>query len=922
MDKCKLFLIDAMALIYRAYFAMQKNPRINTQNINTGPILGFTNALVDIIQNQKPSHIIVAFDAKEKTFRHAIYTAYKSNRLVQPEDISIAIPYIKKIISAFQIPIMVKEGYEADDILGTLAQQAAKKNIATYIMSSDKDFAQLVEDNVYLYRPAFMGKKAICLDKQAVLTQWNIKRTAQVVDILGLQGDTSDNIPGIPGIGPKTAQKLIQHFDSVENIFDNINKVQGKKLQEILKKYQEQGLMSKKLAAIYTKVPIDFCEEKSAYKGFDKESLKAIFDKLEFRMLAKRLFNNNAYYNLQTNFFINPKFPSKEVETISKNKSFQKSLVQYHLINTTQGYNLLKKKLLAQEAIVLDTETTGLNPYQASLVGIALAYKAYEAYYIPIPENKIQAQGILQYFIDVLQYKKIVKIGQNIKYDIAVLKQYAIDIKGPFFDTMIAHAFLHPENRHNLNIISEQYLNYTPISIESLLGEKKQGITMREVPIDKVKTYACEDVDITWQLYTIFKQKLYEEGYEKIFYALEMPLIPILCDIESYGVNIDGDALVELSKKFQHELDLVEKKIYGQAQTSFNIDSPKQLGHVLFEQLKLAEKPSKTKSGQYATGEKILQQLAKKYPIIQNIMQYRGLKKLKNTYVDALFKLRSKKSFRIHTTYHQANVITGRLSSSNPNLQNIPIRTSQGKSIRSCFIPSNGHVLVSADYSQIELRIMAAFAQDKIMIEAFQQEKDIHCATAKQLFEIQEDSLIDKDMRRKAKVANFGMLYGISAFGLSQQLDISTKDAKALMEVYFSTFTGINAYRQKIIDQAKKDQYVTTLMRRKHWLRDINSKNTLLRGIAERNAINTPIQGTAAEIIKIAMIHLQKWLKKNTMHTKMVMQIHDELVLDVCKEELDKVKNQVRFLMESAVSLQNVPLKVDIGIGNTWLEAH
>ncbi len=916
----KLFLIDAMALIYRAYFALQKNPRINTKNINTGPILGFTNTLIDILQNQNPTHIIVAFDTKEKTFRHTMYEAYKANRLVQPEDISIAIPYIQDILTAFHIPIMHQKGYEADDVIGTLAKQAAEQKIDTYIMSSDKDFAQLVNQYIYLYQPGFLGKKAIILDEKSIIEKWNIQKPTQVIDILGLQGDASDNIPGIPGVGPKTAQRLVQMFGSLENILENITTVPGKKLQDTLKIHAAQGLLSKQLATIHQAVPIRFCFKKSVYKGFDQQKLKSIFDFLEFRMLSQRLFGTkNTSSKSQTNFFDNDQHMPNEIFS-EKKQTIENKKTQYHLVDTPEGYTQLCKKILSQKIICLDTETTGINPQKASLVGIAFAYQTGEAYYVPLMEDIAQTKIILQHFDAVFQSKKILKIGQNIKFDLSMLQQYSVNVQGPFFDTMIAHAFLHPESRHTLSLMSQQYLQYIPIPIENLIGEKKI-LNMREVPIDEVKVYACEDVDITLQLYILLKENLKKEGYEKIFYTIEMPLISVLKDMEYQGVCVDEKQLAILSKKFQIAIQNLTDEIYTSTTQKFNIDSPKQLGHVLFEDLKLSEKPIKTKTGQYATGEKILQQLAKKHPVVQNIIQYRALKKLKNTYVDTLPTLKSPLDGRIHTVYHQTHVITGRLSASNPNLQNIPIRTLEGKSIRQCFIPAKDYLLLSVDYSQIELRIMAAFSQDETMIKAFQKDQDIHQATAQQLFRINADT-IQEDMRRKAKIANFGMLYGISAFGLSQQLNISKKEAKALIDHYFATFDKVKKYIETCIQQAQDKQYVVTLMGRKHWLRDINAKNAILKGVAERNAVNTPIQGTAAEIIKQAMIKIHTWLQKNNMRTKMIMQIHDELVFEVAKEELDIIKNQVKNLMENAVSLQNVPLKVAIGIGNHWLAAH
>jgi DNA polymerase I len=925
--KNKLFLLDAMALIYRAHFAFIKIPRINSKGMNTSAILGFTNALLEIISKEAPTHMVVAFDTAAPTFRHQAFEAYKAHREAQPEDITLAIPYVKKIVRAFQIPVLEKEGYEADDVIGTLARQAAKEDFSVYMMTPDKDFAQLVDEHTYLYKPAFMGNGVAVLGREEVLAQWGIEQVDQVRDILGLQGDAIDNIPGIPTIGAKTARKLIQTFGSVENLLAHADQLQGK-LRENVKIYGQQGLLSKKLATICTNVPLTFELEQSYYQGPNEAQLKALLHELEFNMLLQRVFGPAITSNVkrspaQTVLFETPEKPPQAAETSS---TFLHTLAntphQYHLIDTPTLRQELIKYLTLQESVCFDTETTGLDAHQATLLGISFSYHPGEAYYVPVPKDPTTARQVVREFKAVLESTNICKIGQNLKYDISVLQRYGIAVNTPLFDTMLAHYLLVPDMRHSLNVMAEQYLHYTPLPIEALIGSKgKNQKSMQAVDVALVKEYAGEDADITLQIYQKLVPEIAAQGLKKILYEVELPLVNVLAAMEHTGVKIDTEVLAALSEDMAQASQVLAQEIHTLAGEPFNIASPKQLGGVLFSKLRLIENPKKTKTGQYATGEEVLQALAEEHPIVDKIMEYRELQKLKSTYVDALPTMISPVDGMIHTSYNQAVTATGRLSSTYPNLQNIPIRTAKGRAIRKAFVPrSPHHLLLSADYSQIELRIMASFSKDATMMAAFEAGKDIHQATASQLFKVPIKT-VDKDMRRKAKTANFGIIYGISAFGLAQRLNISRSEAAALIQAYFKEFPAIKTYMDVVIERARAQGYVTTLLGRKRELRDINSRNAALRGFAERNAINAPIQGTAAEMIKLAMIHIHNWMQGQQLRSRMILQVHDELVFDAHQEEISLLRQQIPKMMREALLLA-IPIEVDVKVGENWLDVH
>ena len=927
----KLFLLDAMALIYRAHFAFSKNPRINSQGINTGPALGFTNTLVEVIHKEKPTHIVVAFDRATPTWRHQIYQPYKAHRLAQPEDITVAIPYVKQILEAFRIPALEVEGYEADDIIGTLACQAAQKGFAVYMMTPDKDLTQLVDEHIYLYKPAYMGNSVAVLDTQAVLAKWEIARVDQVRDILALQGDAVDNIPGVPTIGLKTAQKLMQQFGSVENLIAQADQLTGK-LRDSVMTYSQQAILSKKLVTIHTDIPLQFDLVQSRYQGPNPEQLRGIFQQLEFRVLARRVLDEEpklpaSASNSQPQLFeptaqpTSPKQPTVRATAATLANSYT-TPHQYHLIDTPALRQKLISYLRLQDVLCLDTETTGLDPHQATLIGIAWAYYPGEAYYVPVPNTYPQARDLVQEFKEILASATICKVGQNLKYDSLILQRYGVEIASPVFDTMIAHYLLAPDRQHNINAMAEEYLAYSPIAIETLIGRK--GATqknMHDIDLALVKEYACEDADITLRLKQQLRPAIEQENLHQLLYEVELPLVPVLTAMEHHGVRVDTGVLQEIAATLAQELQTLEQEIYRLAGCSFNIDSPKQLGDLLFGQLKLAKKPKKTPTGQYATGELVLAAFAKEHELVAKILEYRELQKLKSTYVDALPSLLSPIDGRIHTSYNQTVVVTGRLSSTHPNLQNIPIRTAKGKTIRKAFVPSSAdHVLLAADYSQIELRIMASFAQDKTMIEAFKAGRDIHRATASRLFKVPLQGVSDS-MRRQAKMANFGIIYGISAFGLAQRLSITRAKAARIIQAYFKEFPAIKAYMDSIISQARAQGYVTTLLGRKKYLRNINAKNATVRGFDERNAINAPIQGTAAEMIKLAMVGIHNWLRSAQLQAKMILQVHDELVFDVPRAEVAQLQEHVPLLMKHALPLM-VPAEVAMGIGSNWLEAH
>ena len=908
-----------MALIYRAHFAFSKNPIINSKGLNTSAIYGFTNTLLEVIKKEKPTHLGVAFDTKAPTFRVEIFKEYKANRQRQPEDIQVAIPYIKKLIQYFNIPILEKDGFEADDVIGTATSLlSSKKDIEIYMMTPDKDFAQLVTSNVFLYKPAFMGRGVDILGEKEVINKFKIKRVDQVIDFLGLQGDSADNIPGIPGVGPKTAQTLLSKYDTVEGIIDNkenITGVLGKKVNNNV----ESAILSKSLATIKRDVPINISLESMLLSKPKQQKLIGLLEELEFRTIKKRIFdmgmledkkeiNNQIKEELQLGFF------ETNLESIETQK------VNYSIVYFSE-IKLFIEKLKVQKEICFDTETTSLDIQQAELVGISFSFKEREAFYIPTLDNQERAQIILL-LKPILEDSSIKLIGHNLKYDSQIMKKYNLQISHNIFDTMIAHYLINPESSHKLDVISENYLNHKTISIEEIIGKK--GVNqknMKDIPVKDVYKYACEDADITLRLKTILNKKIDDLKLNDLFFKTEQPLLFVLSDIEGNGVKIDIDFLksmsISLSKKIKH----VEQKIYDETGEIFNISSPKQLGIVLFEKLNIQEKPKKTKSGQYSTGEGVLLKLSKKNSVVNLVLKYREFKKLKSTYVDALPEIVSNYDNLIHTNYAQTVTATGRLSSNNPNLQNIPIKTEIGRETRSAFVPrKKGNLILAADYSQVELRIMADFSGDKEMIKAFNKNKDIHTITASKVFNIPIEE-VDSSLRRKAKEVNFGIIYGISPFGLSQNLNISRAEAKEIIDSYFEKFKDVKSYMDNVVIKARENKYVETLLGRRRYLRDIDSRNYTLRSFAERNAINSPIQGSAADIIKLSMIEISNWIKKNKYDSKMIMQVHDELVFDVCEHELEHFQYNVKKIMEEVIKMK-VPLTVDVGIGKTWLEAH
>jgi DNA polymerase-1 len=917
-NKKKLFLLDAMALIYRAYFAMSRNPRVNSKGLNTSAILGFANSLYDIIKNEKPTHIGVAFDTMAPTLRQEGYADYKANREKMPEDIQLSIPWIQKLIKGFNIPMLFVDGYEADDVIGTLAKKAEKKGFNVFMMTPDKDFGQLVSDNIFIYKPARMGNKAEIWGVKEVCERYGIERPEQLIDILGLWGDASDNIPGVPGIGEKTAIKLIKEFGSIENLLQNTGKLKGK-LRENLEKYAQQALESKHLATIILNVPVEFREEELRLKEPDEEYLKEIFDELEFKTFAKRIFTDISVKK-QASLFDN--LDKNDNDNEEKIKTLEDIKHEYHIINNIEKAEALAEALSKQSSFAFDTETTGLDPNNSELVGISFSVKPYQAWYVPVSEIYDDALKTAAVFKDVLEDEKIEKVGQNIKFDMSLLKWYEIDVKGKLFDTMIAHYVLQPDMKHSMDYLAEVYLNYKPVSIESLIGKKgKNQKSMRTVAPEIIAEYAAEDADVTLRLKHVFEPKLKETGTKKLFDKIEMPLVPVLADMEAEGVKLDIDVLKEFSEKLEKEIGEIERKIYDLAGVEFNIASPKQLGEVLFERLKISSKPKKTKTGQYSTGEDVLIKLRHRHPVIDIILEYRSLTKLKNTYVDALPALVNPRDKRLHTSYNQAVAATGRLSSNNPNLQNIPIRTEKGREIRKAFIPRNdNYLLLASDYSQIELRIMAHLSGDKGLTEAFEKGMDIHTATASNIYGV-SPGLVTKEMRRNAKMVNFGIIYGISAFGLSERLGIPRKEAAEIIKSYFEQYPGVKEYMNKSIAFAREHGFVETIFGRRRYLPDINSANSVVRGYAERNAINAPIQGSSADMIKIAMINIYKELGKNNLKTKMILQVHDELVFDVLSTETDTVKEIVKDKMVNAVKLK-VPVVVDMKTGKNWLEAH
>ncbi|WP_114940989.1 DNA polymerase I [Mucilaginibacter endophyticus] len=933
----KLFLLDGMALIYRAHFALSKTPRFTSNGLNTSAMMGFTNTLLDVLKKEAPTHMAVVFDTEAPTERHTDFEGYKAHREAMPEDLAKALPYVIKIILGFNVPVITSDGYEADDIIGTLAKKAEQKGYTVYCMTPDKDFGQLVSDNIFIYKPARMGNEMEIQGVKEILAKWEIERVDQVIDILGLWGDAVDGIPGIPGIGEKTAKALIKQYGSMENIFANSHELKGKQ-RENVEQFKDQGLMSKKLATILLNVPVELDEEGLEVCAPSKELLEPLFAELEFRTLGRRVFGDDFSITelksagTQTDLFGAPVATGRttmtvDVEDIHEDltiaaKNINNTPHEYHLADTAEKRADLIKILAQQQTFCFDTETTGTDPNHCELVGLSFSVKPGEGWYVPVPADQVAAQSIATEFKEILENENIGKIGQNIKFDILMLKWYNIEVKGTLFDTMLAHYIIDPDTRHNMDILSENYLGYKPVSITELIGAKgKNQGNMRDVEFEKIKEYAAEDADITLQLKNVFEPKLKEVEGEKLVNEIEHPLIYVLADMEYEGVKIDHDTLRDFSKQLETDIAQYEKTVYEKAGVKFNIASPKQLGEVLFEKLLLDPKAKKTKTGQYQTGEDVLLSLAAKSDIVRDILDFRQLQKLKSTYVDALPQMVNPKTGRVHTSYNQAVAATGRLSSVNPNLQNIPIRTERGREVRKAFIPrDSNHTIVSADYSQIELRIIAEISKDPNMMQAFINNHDIHTATAANVYGIGLDE-VTSDQRRNAKAVNFGIIYGQSAFGLSQSLGIPRKEAAEIIEQYFVQFAGIKQYMSDTMNFARENGYVCTLMGRRRYLRDINSANATVRGFAERNAINAPIQGSAADMIKIAMINIHRELKAQKLDTRMTMQVHDELVFDVPHHEVEIVKPIIMHNMKNAIKTE-VPIMVEIGTGLNWLEAH
>jgi DNA polymerase I len=923
----KLFLLDAMALIYRAYFAMNKNPRVNSKGLNTSAILGFANTLYEVLKNENPSHIAVCFDSQAPTLRHDDFEQYKAHREAMPEDIELSLPYINALIDAFNIPVIALEGYEADDIIGTLAKEAEPKGFTTYMMTSDKDFGQLVSDKTFIYKPGRFGDKAEVMGIKQVCEKFGIKRPDQVIDMLGLWGDASDNIPGIPGVGEVTARKLLDEFDNIENLIAHSSQIKNPKLKLKVEEFAQQAVFSKQLATIILDVPVEFDEARLIRKKPDEKKLRELFDELEFRNFAKRIFTDLSLSPPENNEdkAADPAdlFPDTgEVKEEVVKKDIKSTPHRYYVADDAEKRKQLIEILKQQRTFCFDTETTGLDVHDTELVGMSFSVKRHEAWYVPLPENYNEAHQIVNEFKEVFENEGISKIGQNMKFDMAVLKWYDVDVRGSLFDTMIAHYLLQPDLRHGMDYLADVYLNYTSVPIDQLIGKKgKSQLTMRIVPLEEIKEYACEDADITLQLKEVFEPALSETETLPLFREIEMPLVPVLAAMEAEGVKIDTAVLGEYSLQMQTDVELLTKEIYELTGSEFNISSPKQLGEILFDKLNIAENARLTKTKQYSTSEDVLQKLVKKHPVVQKILDYRSLTKLKSTYIDALPLLVNKRTGRIHTSYNQAVAATGRLSSNNPNLQNIPIRTEKGREIRKAFVPRNDkYTLVSADYSQIELRILAELSGDEGMREAFAQGQDIHAATASKIYNVSLNE-VTKEMRRSAKAVNFGISYGMSAFGLAERLGIPRKDGASIISQYFAQYPSIKKYMENTIAFARKQGYVETIKGRRRYITDINSGNSVVRGYAERNAINAPIQGSAADMIKIAMINIYYELEKQKLQSKMIMQVHDELVFDVLQEETKTVKQVIENCMKSAIPM-GTPIEVEISSGDNWLEAH
>lgn len=926
----KLFLLDAYALIYRAYYAFIKNPRINSKGFNTSAILGFVNTLEEVLKKENPTHIGVAFDPAGPTFRHEAFEQYKAQREETPEAIRLSVPIIKEIIRAYRIPILEVPGYEADDVIGTLATEAGKQGVPTYMMTPDKDYGQLVSDKVFMYRPKHTGGFEV-MGIEEVKSKFNIQSPAQVIDMLGLMGDSADNIPGCPGVGEKTAQKLVAEFESIENLLEHTDRLKGA-LKTKVETNKEVIAFSKFLATIKIDVPISLDMDALKREAPDESKLRQIFEELEFRTLIDRILKKeegpaplplfaDKTEAVQGDLFAFFSGNGTNDAENSKLETLDSLHCKYYLIDSEDKRSDLVQKLLTSEILSLDTETTGTEPMEAELVGMSFSIAENEAFYVPVPSERSEALKIVNEFRPVFENEKSLKVGQNIKYDMIVLQNYGVEVKGALFDTMIAHYVLQPELRHGMDYLAEIYLHYQTIPIDELIGPKgKNQKNMRDLAPEEVYRYACEDADVTLKLKKVLEKELKENDAEALFYEIEMPLVPVLVTIERNGVLLDTEALKASSAHFSAQLENIEKEIYALAGETFNIASPKQVGEVLFDKLKIVEKAKKTKTGQYVTSEEVLESLRHKHPVVEKILEHRGLKKLLGTYIDALPQLINPRTGRVHTSFNQTVTATGRLSSSNPNLQNIPIRDENGKEIRKAFIPDEGCLFFSADYSQIELRIMAHLSEDQNMIDAFRSNHDIHAATAAKIYkkEIEE---VDADMRRKAKTANFGIIYGISVFGLAERMNVDRKEAKELIEGYFETYPEVKAYMDKSVKVAQEKGYVETIFHRKRFLPDINSRNAVVRGYAERNAINAPIQGSAADIIKVAMIRIYQRFLKEGIQAKMILQVHDELNFSVPLNEKEKVEKIVIEEMERAYPMQ-VPLKADCGWGKNWLEAH
>ena len=944
----KLFLLDAYALIYRAYYAFIKNPRINSKGFNTSAILGFVNTLEEVLKKENPTHIGVAFDPAGPTFRHEAFEQYKAQREETPEAIRLSVPIIKDIIRAYRIPILEVAGYEADDVIGTLATEAGRQGITTYMMTPDKDYGQLVSDKVFMYRPKHTGGFEV-MGVEEVKAKFDIQSPAQVIDMLGLMGDSSDNIPGCPGVGEKTAQKLISEFGSIENLLEHTDQLKGA-LKTKVETNREMITFSKFLATIKIDVPIQLEMDSLVREEADEDSLRSIFEELEFRTLIDRVLKKEVSGNgitstpkskvatgksapsplplfpeegggIQGDLFAN--FTPNEPDEAKKSnlETLESQPHNYQLIDTENKRREIIQKLLTSKILSLDTETTGTEPMDAELVGMSFSITENEAFYVPVPSDRDEALKIVKEFRPVFENENSLKVGQNIKYDMIVLQNYGAVVKGPLFDTMIAHYVLQPELRHGMDYLAEIYLHYQTIHIDELIGPKgKNQKNMRDLDPKDVYLYACEDADITLKLKNVLEKELKENDAERLFYDIEMPLVPVLVNIERNGVLLDTEALQQSSAHFTAQMEQIEKEIYELAGETFNIASPKQVGEVLFDKLKIVEKAKKTKTGQYVTSEEVLESLRHKHPVVEKILEHRGLKKLLGTYIDALPLLINPRTGRVHTSFNQTVTATGRLSSSNPNLQNIPIRDENGKEIRKAFIPDEGCLFFSADYSQIELRIMAHLSEDKNMIDAFLSNHDIHAATAAKIYKIDLKD-VDSDMRRKAKTANFGIIYGISVFGLAERMNVDRKEAKELIDGYFETYPGVKAYMDKSIQVAQEKGYVETIFHRKRFLPDINSRNAVVRGYAERNAINAPIQGSAADIIKVAMARIYQRFQAEGIQAKMILQVHDELNFSVPVNEKERVEEIVIEEMEKAYRM-HVPLKADCGWGKNWLEAH